>query len=282
MQPPFGTALVSLAEHCEVGCKFCFRAEAGRESMDVPTFMRTLSRLKEQGVSAICLTGGEPSNYSKLHSLMKLAAQFGLPCSIISAARSAEQILVLQKVNSLLAHLTISADSEEVMRLGGTTRSIGSAFETLASVNAQSSSISYTFFKLCSEEVEQLAKIYINKSSKIEFCPLILERQQLKRFDLDEVRYFEHLNNDLEILKTHMFDVSALESVVRALRAPEERQQCLARRLYIGTNGEIRKCPYRHSEVSVFHSRPEITRHLLSLKNVPFEVPLGCAGACGE
>ncbi|WP_246144592.1 radical SAM protein [Actinacidiphila oryziradicis] len=131
----YRSALISTAGHCKIACGFCLRADRGHTFLDLATYTRALSRLKEIGVEGICLTGGEPTHHPELRQLIRLAHQFGLPVSVVTSARTEADVTQLSALAHLLQNVTVSADSLEAMTLGSTTRTVQSAMSTLRRVD---------------------------------------------------------------------------------------------------------------------------------------------------
>lgn len=155
-RPKFRSALISTAGHCKIACGFCFRTDRAHGFLDIPTYTRALSRLKEAGVEAICLTGGEPAHHPELRQLLRLAHQFGLHPSIVTSARSVEDVERLADNARLLANITVSADSIGAMELGRTTRSVDSAVATLEQVPAAEKILHLTYWKLTADECQEI------------------------------------------------------------------------------------------------------------------------------
>ncbi|RSN18761.1 radical SAM protein [Streptomyces sp. WAC 01325] len=265
-QPRIRSALISTAGHCKIACGFCFRTDRAHGFLDIPTYTRALSRLKEIGVEAICLTGGEPAHHPELRQLLRLAHQFGIHPSIVTSARAPEDVDRLAGIARLLANITVSADSIGAMELGRTTRSVASAVETLEQVPATEQVLHLTYWKLTARESQDIYERVDKAGLQIQISPVALDDKARQRAGYTFYDYLARQREDADLLG-RVFELSPrFQEHLTNLRAmqmyPEGRPRCASAALYVSANGEIRRCPYSKSGVSVLAPRTEINHFL--------------------
>lgn len=267
-EPPklrYQSALISTAGHCAIACGFCFRADRAHGFLDVPTYTRTLSRLKEIGVTGICLTGGEPTHHPELRQLVRLAHQFGLPASIVTSARTETEVRRLEQVAHLLGNVTVSADSLGAMQLGRTRRSVQSAAQTLRRIDSASTILHLTYWNLTDHECRESARDLAETTATLQLSPVTLDEGALRHAGLTPAAYVEQQKQDVETL-SRQFDLSDrfhghLETL-RALHSTKARPTCSSVTLYVSAAGELRRCPYGREGVNVASPRADIARFL--------------------
>ncbi|MER6425779.1 radical SAM protein [Streptomyces sp. NPDC001137] len=262
----FRSALISTAGHCKIACGFCFRADRAHGFLDIPTYTRALSRLKETGVEAICLTGGEPAHHPELRQLVRLAHQFGLPVSMVTSARAPEDVDRLADIARLLANVTVSADSMGAMELGRTTRSVASAIATLEQVPAGERVLHVTYWNLTARECQDIYERVDKLGIKIQISPVALDSTARQRAGYTFYDYLARQREDADLLGRFFKLSERFQEYLTTLRAmqlyPEGRPSCASAALYVSASGEIRRCPYSTSGVSVRAARAEIGRFL--------------------
>ncbi|MER6548648.1 radical SAM protein [Streptomyces sp. NPDC001250] len=261
----FRSALISTAGHCKIACGFCFRADRAHGFLDIRTYTRALSRLKEAGVEAICLTGGEPTHHPDLRQLVRLAHQFGIPVSIVTSARHPNDVDRLAGLAHLLSNVTLSADSAGAMELGRTTRSVASAIATLKQVPAAESLLHLTYWKLTADECRDIYERVDESGVQIQLSPVALDDTAQQRADYTLYDYLAQQRKDADLLGRYFQLTPRFREHLTTLRAMQlyERWACCASAaLYVSASGEIRRCPYGKTGVSVRAPRAEISRFL--------------------
>jgi MoaA/NifB/PqqE/SkfB family radical SAM enzyme len=264
-KPRYHSALISTAGHCAIACGFCFRADRAHGFLDIPTYTRTLSRLKEIGVTGICLTGGEPTHHPELRQLVRLAHQFGMLVSIVTSARAETEVRRLEEVALLLENVTISADSLGAMRIGRTQRSVVSAVHILRRIDGTSTILHLTYWNLTDHECREIARALAQTAATLQLSPVTLDEAALRHAGLTPAAYVEQQKQDVETL-SRQFDLSDrfhghLETL-RALRSTKAQPTCRSATLYVSAAGELRRCPYGRGGVNVAAPRADITRFL--------------------
>ncbi|MFJ1602603.1 radical SAM protein [Streptomyces sp. NPDC088253] len=262
----FRSALISTAGHCKIACGFCFRADRAHGYLDVATHTRALSRLKETGVEAICLTGGEPTHHPELRQLVRLAHQFGIPASIVTSARDPDDVDRLADIARLLANVTVSADSAGAMELGRTTRSVASAITTLEQVPTAERVLHLTYWKLTAQECHDVYERIHKSGVQIQLSPVALDDSARPRAGSTFYDYLAQQREDADLLGRYFQLTPRFQEHLTALRTmhlyPERRPFCASAALYVSASGEIRRCPYGKTGVSVRAPRAEISRFL--------------------
>ncbi|MFG2712269.1 radical SAM protein [Streptomyces goshikiensis] len=282
MSAPARTALVSTAGHCEVACSFCFRADRARGFLTTATYTRALSRLKEAGVEGVCLTGGEPTHHPDLRQLVRLALQFGMTVSMVTSARSEAEVTALAEIGHLLTNVTVSADSQGAMTLGRTTRSAASAVATLDAVDTPSKVLHLTYWDVDDEEVAQLAGLVAGTGIDVQLSPVLLSEDALSRESRSVQDSLRQRARDTAALGRYFLLSNGYRSYLDDLRrmqlSEEESDPCRSATLYVSAKGEVRRCPYGASEISVHAPRTEI-RAFLDAQATDRVVP-DCAAIC--
>jgi MoaA/NifB/PqqE/SkfB family radical SAM enzyme len=280
-QPRYHSALISTAGHCAIACGFCFRADRAHGFLDITTYTRALSRLKESGVRGVCLTGGEPTHHPELRQLVRLAHQFGMPVSIVTSARAQTEVQRLGQVAHLLGNVTISADSLGAMRIGRTGRSVRSAVHTLRRIDGTSAILHLTYWNLTDHECREVARTLGNTSATLQLSPVTLDEAALRRAGLSPTAYAEQQRHDAQILGRHFELGDRFHrhlDTLRDLRSATARLTCCSAALYVSAAGELRRCPYGQEGVNVTAPRAEIARFLESPPTD--QVTADCAALC--
>ncbi|MEU5370415.1 radical SAM protein [Streptomyces sp. NPDC005951] len=282
--PPVSGLLVAVDERCDLGCKFCLRADVGRSALDLPTYARALSRCKELGATSVCLTGGEPTDHPDFTELVRVAVQFGYACSVVTAAREGRRLDALASVAGLLSHVTVSADSLGAQRVGATERTITGSAAVFDALGHGRASLHVTVWELEDADLEAMAAIDTAFGVEFELSPLLLTDHQLKKATPEAVR--SRYAGDLAALRDR-FGLSdrftdALAALDRSLAGTLDRT-CSSDRLYLSPRGALRRCPYdRENEVDVRLSRRAVADGVRALHASPSAVGSRCALLCGE
>ncbi|MFB7114025.1 radical SAM protein [Streptomyces sp. NPDC056291] len=262
----FRSALVSTAGHCRIACGFCFRADRAHGFLDIPTYARALSRLREVGVEGICLTGGEPSHHPELRQLIRLAHQFGMPVSVVTSVRDTDDVSRLAGLAHLLTNLTVSADSVGARELGRTSRSVASAAMALVAIPAPQKVLHLTYWQLTDDECRHVLQVLDAAGVDIQLSPVALDDTARQRANHTIHSYLEQQRKDAELLGRHFRLTPRFQEHLTAVRAmhlcPETRPFCTSASLYVSARGEIRRCPYGSTGVDVHAPRAEINRFL--------------------
>ncbi|MEU3096487.1 radical SAM protein [Streptomyces sp. NPDC006967] len=268
---------MSTADACAVGCRFCFRADTGRDVLDVNVYARALSRLRELGVEEVCLSGGEPTDHPEFRTLVRLTLQFGLRCSVVTAARSGRRLEALSRVTTMLSHVTVSADTREAERLGRTGRTISSTPPVFDALGHRRASLHVTVLDLVQQDLDELRTVLDKAEVPLEVSPLLPS----KSFRFDNPR----LGQDLEQIREHFGISQELQLLVDEYRAfagddPPQRL-CASERLYLSADGNLRRCPYAHEgQVAVTASRREIREGIKKMLVMPPSTGIACAAIC--
>ncbi|WP_372407543.1 radical SAM protein [Streptomyces luteireticuli] len=278
----FRSALISTAGHCAVACGFCFRADRAHGFLDVATYARALSRLREIGVEGVCLTGGEPIHHPELRTLVRLAHQFGMPVSVVTSARTQEEVSRLREIGHLLETMTVSADSHGAMRLGRTKRSAGSAATTLRSVPASVKVLHLTYWKLSGEECQELLQLVEGMDVEVQLSPVTLDPAGRRHGGISLHDYVAQQREDAELLRRYFVLSPDFQEHLTTLRTmqlyPERRRRCLSSALYVSAKGEVRRCPYGKAGISIHAPRAAIKAFLGS--RAEERVTPDCAAIC--
>ncbi|MBY8884776.1 radical SAM protein [Streptomyces sp. PTM05] len=261
----YRSALISTAGHCAIACGFCFRADRAHGLLNVDTYSRALSRLKEHGVTGVCLTGGEPTHHPELRQLVRLAHQFGMPVSIVTSARAEPEVRCLEQVAHLLENATVSADSRGAMRLGRTLRSVRSAAHTLRRIGVPSAVLHLTYWNLTGHECREIADAVDKTGASLQLSPITLDTTGLRRAGLTPNSYAEQQQRDAKFLSQHFELGTCFQrhlDALNELNSTAERPYCRSPTLYLSATGELRRCPYGTEGVSVSAPRSDIARFL--------------------
>jgi MoaA/NifB/PqqE/SkfB family radical SAM enzyme len=262
----FRSALISTAGHCKVACGFCFRADRGHGFLDLATYTRALSRLKEIGVESVCLTGGEPTHHPELRQLVRLAHQFGLPVSMVTSARTEAEVSRLAPLAHLLQNVTVSADSRGAMTLGRTTRSVDTAIRTLQRLDTQGKILHLTYWKLRSAECAEIAEQVAAADVDIQLSPVALDDAGIHRAGLSPSAYQVQQRSDAETLGRRFVLGPGfhrhLDRLLALQRADGQGHLCRSPTLYLSASGDLRHCPYGQQSISVHEPRVSLAGFL--------------------
>ncbi|MCX5431574.1 radical SAM protein [Streptomyces sp. NBC_00257] len=279
------TALISTAGHCKVACGFCFRADRAHGFLDIATYTRVLSRLKEADIKGVCLTGGEPSHHPQLRQLIRLTHQFGLPVSVVTSARTVAEVTVLEPLAPLLSGVTVSADSRGAMLLGRTQRSMNSGLATLRALAETSTRILHvTCWDLTDAECRDLADQVATADVEVQFSPVVLDERSLLREGLSRQDAVTRQQYDANILARNFRLSDRYRAYLTELRdlqldcGQQEPWSCRSSAAYVTAEGDIRRCPYGVSSVSVHAPRSTI-QHFLTTPPRDRVTP-DCAAIC--
>ncbi|NEA55336.1 radical SAM protein [Streptomyces sp. SID13666] len=278
----FHSALVSTAGHCKIACGFCLRPDRAHGFLDIPTYTRTLSRLKEFGIRGICLTGGEPTHHPDLRQLVRLAHQFGMPVSMVTSARTEAEVSALEAIAHLLHNVTVSADSERARVLGRTTRTVPSAVATLQGADTPTKILHLTCWQVTAEECREIAEHVVAAGVELQLSPVTLDAAALQRAGMTATEYLSQHRIDAQVLNRH-FRLGAgyeehLDTIQAATLSPEDGHPCCSPTVYVSAKGDLRRCPYGRESSSVLGPRADIARFL----SVPPQdrVSPDCAALC--
>ncbi|GAA0599133.1 radical SAM protein [Streptomyces crystallinus] len=261
----FTEALISTAGHCKIACGFCLRPDRAPGYLEIPTYTRTLSRLKEIGVEGVCLTGGEPTHHPQLRDLIRLAHQFGLAVSVVTSARAEADVAGLARIGHLLANLTVSADSAGAMQLGRTTRSVETALATLQAVPASVKVLHLTYWDVSDTEARGMYTALRDVGIEVQLSPVMLERAAQAKAGLSPDEYVQRQRNDTDRLARYFQLTPRFQEHLAALHAmllhfPSE--SCRSTLLYVSADGHLRRCPYGTTGVSIQAPRSVIRDYL--------------------
>ncbi|MFI9208626.1 radical SAM protein [Streptomyces sp. NPDC053253] len=268
--------LVSTADACAVGCRFCFRADVGRDVLSLEQYARALSRLRELGIDELCLSGGEPTDHPEFRQLVRVAVQFGFRCAVVTAAREGRRLTALAGVAGLLSHVTVSADSREAERLGHTGRTVPSAAAVFEALGHTRASLHVTAYELGEADIDEISAVVTKAGVGLEVSPLLPSRTF--RFENP------NLQRDLELIEGSLGMSPELRVVVdeyhQWLDSPPKRD-CGSERLYLSADGYLRRCPYdTEAQVSVNASRQEISASVRRMLDEPPHTAIGCVAIC--
>ncbi|MBT2492083.1 radical SAM protein [Streptomyces sp. ISL-96] len=265
---PTKTALISTAGHCTIACGFCLRPDRARGFLEVPTYARALSRLREVGVEGVCLTGGEPAHHPQLRQLVRLAHQFGLAVSVVTSARTSDEVHRLSEIAHLLTNVTVSADSAGAMHLGRTTRSVSSGIATLKQVMAPVRVLHLTYWDVTAQECQDIHQLVDEPEVEIQLSPVTLGETARERAGYTLSGYLaqqrtdaEHLGRFFQLTPRFQKHLTALQDMYLH---PRCERACSSATLYVSAKGELRRCPYSKNGVSVQAPRAAISRFLTS------------------
>jgi hypothetical protein len=268
--------LISTADNCAVNCRFCFRADTGRDVLGLDVYARALSRLREIGISELCLSGGEPTDHPAFASLVRVALQFGIRPSVVTAARSGPRLEVLRGVAGMLGHVTVSADSRRAEQLGRTKRTILSTAEVFAALGHRRASLHVTSYDLGQDDLTEIKSVASGAGIPVEVSPLL--PSPTFRFENP------NLERDLKLIEASFGMSPALRAVMAEYhawlhQAPE--RSCASQSLYLSADGYLRRCPYdRDGQVSVTAPRHEIRDALDRMVDAPPATTLSCMAIC--
>jgi molybdenum cofactor biosynthesis enzyme MoaA len=273
---PVRSALVSVADRCDVGCRFCFRADRGKDAADRTSLARVLSRLHEIGVRSLCFTGGEPTDHPEFRQFCRLAIQFGILPGVVTSARTALQRSRLESARSFLTHVTVSADSHWLVQNLGSVRDVRSALETLDLVVGPERVLHMVVHRVKSREVGELNDMLRERDVALEFSPLFnYDRRgpsRDKSVPFDDAQW----QRDARTL-ADSFEVST-----RLIELTSgSRGVCGRNRVYVTADGTMRWCPYDTDlEVSLLGPRTDIHRFLMDSATTPSPQAPWCLAVC--
>ncbi|MEU7575466.1 radical SAM protein [Micromonospora sp. NPDC049240] len=267
---------MSTADQCAVNCRFCFRADTGRDVLSLDTYARALSRLRELGVEELCLSGGEPTDHPEFRQLVRVALQFGFRVAVVTAARPGPRLDALASAAGMLSHVTVSADSRRADELGRTGRTITSALPVLAALGHHRATLHVTCYEVGEDDLADIKQVVTAAQVPVEVSPLL--HSPTYRFDNP------HLDADLELIKSSFGLSDDLRGIVTEyrtwLRAAPQRP-CGSERVYLSADGHLRRCPYhRPGQVSVHAPRQQIQDGLVAMFTDPPHTQLSCLAIC--
>jgi len=269
--------LVSTADACAVGCPFCFRADFGHDVLEIPTYTRALSRLKELGFGEVCLTGGEPTDHAEFRQLVRLALQFGYACSVVTAARPGPRVDALASAATMLTHVTVSAASHRVPGRDRTGRTILSTLPVFEALGHRRASLHVTCHRLDDRDLGDIEQVVRVAGVPVEVSPL-LPSPRARTFD-DEA-----FAQDLDVIEERFGLSPALELLTKEyldLLRSGERPTCRSERLYLSADGYLRRCPYSAvRQVSVLAPRAALAEGIDGLFRDPPVAGLSCLAIC--
>ncbi|MFF7353197.1 radical SAM protein [Streptomyces filipinensis] len=268
--------LVSTADNCAVNCRFCFRADVGRDVLSLDTYSRALSRLREIGIDELCLSGGEPTDHPEFGRLVRVALQFGFRASVVTAARTGPRLDALAEVAGMLSHVTVSADSQKAEEMGRTGRTIASTPPVFEALGHHRASLHVTAYALDGDDLDVISAVVKTAEVPVEVSPLL--PSPTFRFENPD------LARDLELISTSFGMSDQLRTVVADYHAwlhGSVVRSCESERLYLSADGFLRRCPYDSSrQVSVFAGRQEIRDALEQSFCEPPTTGLACMAIC--
>ncbi|GGU81822.1 hypothetical protein GCM10010260_12910 [Streptomyces filipinensis] len=268
--------LISTADNCAVNCRFCFRADVGRDVLSLDTYSRALSRLREIGIDELCLSGGEPTDHPDFGRLVRVALQFGFRASVVTAARTGPRLDALAEVAGMLSHVTVSADSQKAEELGRTGRTISSTPPVFEALGHHRASLHVTAYALDGDDLDAISTVVKTAEVPVEVSPLL--PSPTFRFENP------NLARDLDLISTSFGMSDQLRTVVADYHAwlhGSVVRSCESERLYLSADGFLRRCPYDSSrQVSVFAGRQEIRDALEQSFCEPPTTGLACMAIC--
>lgn len=268
--------IVSTADACAIGCRFCFRADVGRDVLALETYTRALSRLREVGAEELCLSGGEPTDHPDFGRLVRVALQFGYRCSVVTAARSGRRLDALVDVAGMLSHITVSADSRRADELGHTGRTVASTAIVFKAIPHDRVSLHLTAYDLSEDDLADIASVRAVRRVPVEVSPLLPSRSF--RFDNPA------LARDVDLIATHFGlspNLSSLLAEYREWMTVGPTRSCRADRLYLSADGYVRRCPYQTAgQANVHNARAELRATLERMWTGPPTPSLSCLAIC--
>lgn len=259
-------ALLSVSDRCDVACRFCFRADKGGAVLTRQKLARILSRLREFGLRSVCFTGGEPSDHPDFVEFCRIALQFGMHPSVVTAARSKSQVDRLRAAAKFLIHVTVSADSASVCRKFESPRTIAGAGGVLARLDGPSKSLHVVIEDVEPADAAAIGVAIADGDAALELSPRMpATPTRASTQHADTLARFRH---DLEYLQTQF----ALSLDLAAILTELPRSHCAKRRLYVSAAGQLRFCPYHKAgQADVDTDRAELNLRLsqLSQQDIP-------------
>lgn len=253
-------ALISVSDKCNVACKFCFRSDKGKAALTPKRLPKILSRLHELGVKSVCFTGGEPSDHPDFYEFCKIAIQFGIAPSVVTSARTPEQVKRIQLASKFLSHITVSADSVGVRKKFQSNRCIRSAACTLSHIQGPSKSIHLMFSNLDNTDLLDISECIGGTDIGLEFSPMLPASQYASREELELV--INDFKKTLETLPNYVLLESDLVNFLSQDNVMGTKH-CKKRRIYVSASEDFRFCPYSKSGLAnVSMSRGELFQRL--------------------
>lgn len=255
----FKSALVSLSERCNFGCRFCYRADVGRSDITLDVFSRTMSVLRQLGVRSVCLTGGEPTAHTLFGQMVRISRQFGLRCSVVTAAREEGELARLEECSQLIDVLNFSSDTTYLNKWTVRSRPIQD-YSRIAAFRQTRTVLNVTFFRVSDEDLYALDRVRADKHLEIDLSPMFATDSVLKSLSLNHDAYLDQLADDTtRLASAGLIDQASKASAVAAANAKcESKSACRSNRLYVSPSGELRFCPYGGSFANVFDRRARI------------------------
>jgi molybdenum cofactor biosynthesis enzyme MoaA len=277
LMPPT-SALVSVSDSCAIGCRFCFRADKGNSVLTVGTLARVLSRLGELGVADVCFTGGEPTDHPEFLQFCKLARQFGLSASVVTAARRPAQVRVLGDACRFLSHVTVSADSDRVRREYGSQRTISGAASVIEALNGPTITLNVIVRHVTEQDIQDIEGVIGVNGCELELSPLLPSGADTHNSGLGV-----SLGESQVDLSKRLVLSDRLKNIIDQGGRRARQNLCAKQRLYVSTKGGLRICPYnRTGEVSLFERRSRIKETVEQLLNEPVPLSPQCAVVCRD
>jgi MoaA/NifB/PqqE/SkfB family radical SAM enzyme len=273
------SAMISVADFCEVGCKFCFRADKGSASLNSRNLARILSRLVEIGVTKVCFTGGEPADHPDFVLFCKLAIQFGVLPSVVSSARSETQVGRIADAQRFLSSVTISADSSYVVKKFRSPRSILATGPIFSVLKGPDKYLHVVMRNLCALDLEQIAAVVRGKNIFLDVSPLVVANRKCQENSEVLLREFRE---DLLMLSSLAELSGTLKNFSKNERDGDCRAGgCFKRRIYVSAGGEARFCPYDVGGVVLLsESRKTINESLHKMLDDPSVQRTECLVVC--
>ncbi len=271
-------AIISLSDKCDVGCKFCFRADRGTESMTIERAARIFSRLRELGMNEVCFTGGEPTDHPLFLDFTKVALQFGLLPSVVTSARTPKQIAALRAAARFLTHVTVSADSFVVQEVYKSARTISSAKGVLEQFTGPGKSLHIIVMELGERDLAAIQKALVGTETLLEVSPLLPSNLKMRdRWPQIQERF----RKDVGCLKS----IANLSYRLTAMsnQNGDKLGECVKKRFYVSADGGLRLCPYDHRFVSLLlDNRATIKQEAESLQHSSLKKVPECMIVCNS
>jgi organic radical activating enzyme len=274
------SALVSVSDSCEVSCGFCFRPDRSDNTLSVRTLARILSRVRELGIRDICFTGGEPTDHPDFETFCKIAIQFGLSVSVVTAARTQLQVQALRATCRFLSHITFSADSYAVVQRFHSVRTVSSIAQFISSLKGPTKSIHVTSYQLTEKDLHEIEEIIRQSDGSIlvEISPLMPgPRPKPDR----GASFWSQFQRDLSFLQTRATLSDRLSDIMHQVGPVSSSSRCAKRRVYVSAAASLRVCPYiAEGQVSLLDSRQAIKTGFHALLSLNLPLCVQCAMVC--
>jgi MoaA/NifB/PqqE/SkfB family radical SAM enzyme len=244
-----------------------------------------MSRLRELGVSSLCLTGGEPLDHPHLEEIVNITANFQIRCNIITSALGPNRIERLRSIGPSFDHITVSADSSNVIKLAGVSRPLSHAFNIASSHKC--ASIHYVVYRLTELDLKSLIQC-MSRGIQVSINPLILNSLRLNQYSISRSVYVAQLEADAALLFQQAKEpLGFRRSLARVANYSDScglQGSCGSRRLFISPNGDIRICPYSELRGNVLSMRRADTWNYLSALCGTANIPLAleCSFICRD